>query len=317
MKIPLQEQLEIPANAAGFRLDQTLSDLLPDYSRALIQSWIKDGYVLLDGKSTKAKQKLIGGEQVHINAFLEEQDDWQAEDIPLDIVYEDKDILVLNKQAGLVVHPAAGNTSGTLLNALIFHHAEQVLLPRAGIVHRLDKDTSGLMVVAKSLAAHTQLVQQIQQKEVTRQYLAIALGEMTGGKTIDEPVGRHPSQRTRMAVTRDGKEAVTHIRLIKRFHHFSYVLAQLETGRTHQIRVHMSHIGYPLVGDPAYGGRSRFPKGISESLKQSLGDFKRQALHATYLALFHPVTGEYMEWEQKAPADFQHLLSAIETECAL
>jgi 23S rRNA pseudouridine1911/1915/1917 synthase len=320
MKKTLQEALLIPEDAAGSRLDQALSELLPDYSRALIQSWIKSGWVQVDGQLLKPKSKLLGGEQVTIEAEIEEQDDWKAEDIPLDIIFEDEHILVINKPAGLVVHPAAGNRNGTLLNALLFHEQQQALLPRAGIVHRLDKDTSGLMVVAKSLAAHTRLVQQIQNKEVTRQYLAIAFGEMTGGKTIEASIGRHPSHRTKMAVLENNaqaKDAITHIRLLQRFKGFSYVLAQLETGRTHQIRVHMSHIGFPLVGDPAYGGKNKYPKGADENLKSVLNAFNRQALHATYLALEHPITFDELEWEQDPPEDFLHLLSVIEKECAL
>lgn len=317
MKQHIHEKFDIPLEAAGRRLDQILSELLPDYSRALLQSWIKQGSVLLDGVIQKPKYKVIGGERVTIETFMEEQDEWQGESIALDIVYEDEHILVINKPAGLVVHPAAGNPSGTLLNALIFHNEAQSLLPRAGIVHRLDKDTSGLMVVAKTMAAHTHLVQQIQNREVTRQYIAIALGEMTGGKSIDEPIGRHTSHRTKMAVVKGGKEALTHIRLLKRFKGFTYILAQLETGRTHQIRVHMSHIGFPLVGDPAYGGKNKFPKGCSETLKNCLNNFQRQALHAKYLALEHPLTDEFMQWEQDAPDDFVNLLETVEQENSL
>lgn len=317
MNSKILESFIIPNDAVGKRLDQVASDLLPDYSRALIQSWIKQGSLLVDGKVTKTRFKLVGGEQIDISAELEEQDEWLAEDIPLAIVYEDEDILIINKQAGLVVHPAAGNRNGTLLNALIFHNADQVLLPRAGIVHRLDKDTSGLMVVAKSLAAQTALVQQIQNKEVTRQYFAIAFGEMSGGRSIEEPIGRHSTQRTKMAVDDKGKPAVTHIRLLKRFKNYTYVGAQLETGRTHQIRVHMSHIGYPLVGDPVYGGKSKLPKAASPLLSETLKAFNRQALHATYLGLEHPVTGEFLDWQIDPPEDFKHLLSVIESECAL
>lgn len=317
MNSKIQESFVIPNEAAGKRLDQIVSDLLPDYSRSLIQTWIKQGELLVDNQPAKTRLKLVGGEQISINAQLEEQDEWLAEDIPLDIIYEDDDILIINKQAGLVVHPAAGNRNGTLLNALIFHHADQVLLPRAGIVHRLDKETSGLMVVAKSVAAHTALVQQIQNKEVTRQYFAIAIGEMSGGRMIEEAIGRHSTQRTKMAVDDKGKPAVTYIRLIKRFKHYTYIGAQLETGRTHQIRVHMSHIGYPLVGDPVYGGKSKLPKGASPLLSETIKAFNRQALHATYLGLEHPVTGEFMDWKIDPPADFNHLLSVIESECAL
>jgi 23S rRNA pseudouridine1911/1915/1917 synthase len=317
MNNKIQESFVIPSHVSGKRLDQVLSDLLPDYSRSLIQAWIKEGVLLVDGKATKTRLKLVGGEQITLSTELEEQDEWQAEDIPLDIIYEDDDILIINKAAGLVVHPAAGNYTGTLLNALIFYNADQALLPRAGIVHRLDKDTSGLMIVAKSLPAYTELVQQIQNKEVTRQYFAMAMGEMTGGRCIDEPIGRHSTQRTKMAVDEKGKPAVTHIRLLKRFKNFSYIGAQLETGRTHQIRVHMSHIGYPLVGDPVYGGKNKLPKAASPLLSQTLLSFNRQALHATYLGLHHPVTGEFKDWQIDPPEDFNNLYTVISGECAL
>ncbi len=316
MKQIIQKSFTIPEDQVGKRLDQVVSELLPDFSRALIQTWIKEGWLQLDGVATKTRFKVLGGEQVDIEVEHEEQGEWLAEEIPLDIVYEDEDILVINKQAGLVVHPAAGNYQGTLLNGLLFYREEQALLPRAGIVHRLDKDTSGLMVVAKSLPAHTQLVRKIQKKDLIRQYVAIAFGEMTGGRSIEEPIGRHPFHRTKMSVEENGKEALTHIRLVKRYKGFTQVAAQLETGRTHQIRVHMSHIGYPLVGDPVYGGLNRFPKGASDALKEGLKAFKRQALHSCYLALEHPISGDFLEWEQKAPEDFQSLLECIETECA-
>ncbi len=318
MKQPIQKQFELPAAAGGSRLDQALSEQLPQFSRALIQTWIKEGNITVDGKQLKAKAKMLGGEQIVLDAELEQQDEWLAQDIPLDIIFEDDDILIINKPAGLVVHPAAGNADGTLLNALLFHNKKQALLPRGGIVHRLDKDTSGLMVVAKSIEAHTRLVQQIQEKAVTRQYQALAIGEMTGGFMIEAAIGRHKNQRVKMAVDeQSGKPAVTHVRLQTRFKHFTYVLAQLETGRTHQIRVHMSHIGFPLVGDPLYGGRNKWPKGASEALRQCLNNFQRQALHACYLGLEHPITGEYLEWEQEAPEDFQHLLAVVQSECAL
>jgi len=317
MKESLQKSFIVPEISTGKRIDQVASDLLPDYSRGLIQAWIKEGYLTLDGKTLKPKAKVLGGERIDLQVELEEQDEWLAEDIALNIVYEDDDILVINKPVGLVVHPAAGNRTGTLLNALVFYLPSQRLLPRAGIVHRLDKDTSGLMIVAKSLAAQTHLVQQIQNKEVTRQYFAIAFGEMTGGRTIDEPIARHANQRTKMAAHERGKPALTHIRLIKRFKHFTYVGAQLDTGRTHQIRVHMSHIGYPLVGDPSYGGRNRLPRGASESLKNVLRNFRRQALHSTYLGLEHPIHGGYLEWNSEPPEDFMALLNNLEQECAL
>lgn len=316
MKQSIEKSIRVPDACAGRRLDQVASEMFPEYSRSLLQNWIKEGLLLVNGEAAKVKTKVLGGEHLTIKAELEEYDEWQAEDIPLDIVYEDEAILVINKPAGLVVHPAAGNRGGTLLNALVFRNPQQTLLPRAGIVHRLDKDTSGLMVVAKTLEAHTQLVRQLQKKAITRVYLALVFGEMTGGRSIDLPMGRHAMMRTRMAVRENGKEAVTHIRMLQKFRKFTYVSAQLETGRTHQIRVHMSHIGFPLVGDATYGGR-KIPAASSETLKAAIKNFPRQALHATRLGLIHPDTDKYMEWEQEAPEDFRNLLVVLKQEAAL
>lgn len=316
MKQKIEKNAQVPSEFAGRRLDQVASELFPEYSRSLLQNWIKDGLLRVNGEVAKVRTKIVGGEILAIEAEMENYDEWQGEDIHLDIIYEDAFILVINKPAGLVVHPAAGNRSGTLLNALVFHHQGQSLLPRAGIVHRLDKDTSGLMVVAKTLEAHTHLVRQLQEKSITRVYLAIVFGEMTGGRSIDLPMGRHAMMRTKMAVKENGKEAITHIRMLQKFRKFTYVSAQLETGRTHQIRVHMSHIGFPLVGDPVYGGR-KIPAASTEVLRAAVKDFPRQALHATRLGLIHPDSDEYLEWEQAAPEDFQQLLAVLQKEAAL
>lgn len=317
MKTDIDESCVIPPELCGKRVDQAVSTLFPQYSRVLIQKWIKTGELRLDETVIKPKLRVIGGELIVIKASLEEQGEWDAEDIGLDIVYEDESLIVLNKQAGLVVHPAAGNRTGTLLNGLLHHNAAQINLPRAGIVHRLDKNTSGLMVVAKTLIAHTSLVRQLQDKSVGRIYEAICYGELSGGSTIDLPIERHPVQRTKMAVVDGGKHAVTHIRLIKRLKGFTHVQAQLETGRTHQIRVHLSHTGYPLVGDPQYGGRLKFPKAAPAELKDLLQGFERQALHAKTLKLVHPETDEHLEWQQNPPEDFQKLLIGLEQFCAL
>lgn len=302
----------------GVRLDQVAVHLFPDYSRARLQLWIKSGNLLVDGKVYKAKAKLLGGETLTLEAEVEAHDHWKAEEIPLDIVFEDESIMVVNKPIGLVVHPAAGNRSGTLLNGLLFYCPALEGVPRAGIVHRLDKDTSGLMVVAKTLIAHQGLVEQIQDRSVNREYQAIVHGLVTAGDTVDLPLGRHPVHRTRRAVVSatgtDSKEAVTHYRLLKKFRAYTQIQVKLETGRTHQIRVHMSHIGFPLVGDQVYGGRPRIPKGASVELIEFLSDFKRQALHACSLGLHHPETDEYMEWAVDAPDDIQALLKLLEED---
>lgn len=308
----------VPEDMAGKRLDQVAAKLFPDFSRSRLQEWIKDAKLTVDGRQAKTRDKLIGGETLLLEVELEPQGEWQAEDIPIDIVYEDEHILVLNKPVGLVVHPAAGNYSGTLLNALLFHDPEQIKIPRCGIVHRLDKDTSGLMVVAKTLAAQTDLVAQLQERSVSREYEAIAMGEFTGGGVVDEPIGRHPRQRTKMAVVPEGldsgKEAITHYRIIERFAHHTHIRLKLETGRTHQIRVHMAHIQRPLVGDTTYAGRFKIPKGASRTLIEALRDFPRQALHAAQLGLIHPATGEYCEWQAPLPKDIQELLELMATD---
>jgi 23S rRNA pseudouridine1911/1915/1917 synthase len=313
MKDVYQMTAQVPIAMNGMRFDQAASELFPDFSRSRLQSWIKDGQLTLDGRIAKPKDKLIGGETMSLDAELEAQGEWEPEEIELDIVYEDEDLLVINKQAGLVVHPAAGNYTGTLVNALLHHVPDLINLPRAGIVHRLDKETTGLMVVAKTLEAHTDLVGQLADRSVSREYHAIAVGAMTGGGTVNAPIGRHPIQRKLMAVlTAGGKRAVTHYRVIKRYPHHTYIKVNLETGRTHQIRVHMAHIGFPLVGDQTYGNRFKIPKGANQHLVDTLKNFPRQALHAAKLGLEHPGTGEYVEWTAPLPSDFQHLVEALD-----
>lgn len=301
----------VPEELAGMRLDQCLAEIFPDYSRSKLQTWVKAGRVLVDGEQRKGRDKLDGGEEIELDAEAEVVLECDAEDIPLDIVYEDDALLIINKPAGLVVHPAVGNWHGTLVNALLHHAPKLDTLPRAGIVHRLDKDTSGLLMVAKTLQAHTSLVEQLQERTITREYLALVKGWMTAGGTVDEPIGRHPVDRKRNAVRRDGKEAITHYRLEQRFKRHTLIRVKLETGRTHQIRVHMAHINYPLVGDPVYGGRFQMPAECSPALAEALRNFKRQALHAAKLGLDHPQTGEYFEWEQPMPDDMQNLIKLL------
>ena len=305
----------VPEEYRGQRLDQIAAQLFPDYSRSRLQGWIKSGELTVNGKLMKPREKLSSGETLCLQAEVEDEERWEAEDIPLTIVYEDEAIIVLNKPAGLVVHPAAGHPSGTLLNALLAHCQDLASMPRAGIVHRLDKDTSGLMVVAKTLAAQNHLVNQLQARTVSREYEAVCFGAMTGGGTVNAPIGRHPRQRKKMAVVEPGgKEAITHYRLIKRFATHTHIRCNLETGRTHQIRVHMAHIKYPLLGDPLYAGRPRIPKGASQSLLDTLRGFGRQALHARRLALVHPFTDELLSWEAELPADMVQLLAVLAEE---
>lgn len=301
----------VPTEAAGRRLDQVLAELFPDYSRSRLQDWIKLGQVTVDGHASRARDKVWGGEQVALVAIHSMESPWTGEDIALDLVYEDESILVINKPAGLVVHPAAGNWAGTLVNALLHRAPALAALPRAGVVHRLDKDTSGLLVVARTSAAHKSLVAQLQARTVQREYDAIAIGVMTAGGSVEAPIGRHPVDRKRMAVIEGGREAVTHYRVIERFRAHSYIKARLETGRTHQIRVHMAHIHHPLLGDPIYGGRLRLPAGGDERLRTALRAFRRQALHAGILGVIHPDTGELMQWRAPLPQDMQALLEVL------
>ncbi|MFT7235459.1 MAG: 23S rRNA pseudouridine1911/1915/1917 synthase [Methylophagaceae bacterium] len=308
----LELQGMIPDDCAGFRLDQALAQLFSDYSRGQLTKWIKAGDVKVNNKILRPKDSVIGGENVEILAEMEVvNDSWVAEAIQLDIIHEDQDLLIINKPAGMVVHPGAGNHEGTLVNALLHHSPELEAIPRAGIVHRIDKGTTGLLMIAKTLQAHNSLVSQLQERTVLREYQAIAMGVMTAGGTVDEPVGRHPIERKRMAVNGNGKPAVTHYRVEQRFRAHTHIRCKLETGRTHQIRVHMAHIRYPLLGDPAYGGRLRLPKGASESFQQALQSFKRQALHAGLLGFVHPRTEQNVSWKIDMPEDMQTILTSL------
>lgn len=308
-------QAEVPEEMRGVRLDQAAAQLFPDYSRARLQLWIKSGELTVDGEQKKTREKLISGELLSLSAEVEDVERWLAEDIALDVIYEDDAILVVNKPAGLVVHPAAGHPNGTLLNAVLAHVPDSASVPRAGIVHRLDKDTSGLMVVAKTLSAQNHLVNQLQDRSMSREYEAVVFGSMTGGGRVEADMGRHPRQRKKMAVVSfGGKEAITHYRLLTRFLHHTHIRCMLETGRTHQIRVHMAHVKHALIGDPLYAGRPRIPKGASEELITMLRGFGRQALHARRLTLVHPASGETMSWEAPIPEDMQELLALLERE---
>ncbi len=302
----------IPEDCAGFRLDQALAQLFSDYSRGQITKWIKAGYVLVDQETRRPRDSVVGGEQVSIQAQIEAVDDsWIAQAIELDIIHEDEDVLIINKPAGMVVHPGAGNHQGTLVNALLHHSPPLEGIPRAGIVHRIDKGTTGLLMIAKTLQAHNSLVSQLQERSVHREYQAIAMGVMTAGGTVDAPVGRHHIERKRMTVTSSGKPAITHYRVEQRFRAHTHIRCKLETGRTHQIRVHMAHIRYPLLGDPAYGGRLRLPKGASEQCQETLKAFRRQALHAGSLGFIHPRTQQEVSWKVDMPEDMQQILTIL------
>ena len=308
-------QADVPLEMSGDRLDQVAAHLFSDYSRSRLQTWIKQGSLLVDGQVCRPRDKVKAGAVLSINAEPEQEVSWQAQDIDLDIVYEDDSIIVVNKPAGLVVHPAAGHSDGTLVNALLNHAPEMEQLPRGGIVHRLDRETSGIMVAARTLQAHAHLVEQLQARTVKRQYCAVCIGTMTGGGTIDAPMGRHPKHRKKMAVlTHGGKPAVTHYRVVQRFGHHTQIAVNLETGRTHQIRVHMAHRHYPLVGDPAYGGRPRIPRGASQALIEALRGFPRQALHAESLGLIHPRSGDAMQFDCPLPEDMENLLAILADE---
>lgn len=304
--------VEIPPELAGMRLDQALAELFPEYSRNRLQTWIKESRARVDGESRTPKHKVVGGERIDLQAEAEPAENAAGQDIPLNIVYEDEALLIVDKPAGLVVHPAAGHRDGTLQNALLHHAPALAGIPRAGLVHRIDKDTSGLLAAAKTLQAHKSLVDQLSERAFDREYLALAQGYLTAGGTVDAPIGRHPTDRKRFAVREDGKESVTHYRIAARLPGHTLLTVKLETGRTHQIRVHMAHIRHPLAGDPVYGGRPRPPAGCSETLAAALRDFRRQALHAVRLGLTHPVSGEWMEWQAELPQDLRELLDALE-----
>ncbi|TMN37853.1 23S rRNA pseudouridine(1911/1915/1917) synthase RluD [Pseudoalteromonas sp. S2755] len=306
-------QAEVPVELGGKRLDQILAQLFPDFSRSRIKTWILEDKVTVDGEVFNTpREKLLGGESVAIETVIEAQREYEAQDIELDIVYEDDDILVINKPMGLVVHPGAGNPDGTVLNALLHHHPEIINVPRAGIVHRLDKDTTGLMVVAKTIQAQTHLVKNLQAREnFTREYEAVCNGTMTAGGMIEKPIGRHATKRTHMAVHEMGKPAITHYRVAEKFRAHTRLRLRLETGRTHQIRVHMAYLNHPLIGDQLYGGRPRPPRNATQGLTEQLREFKRQALHAIKLSIAHPITGEMMTWEAPVPEDMLKLVAAL------
>ena len=307
----VREALQIPAELAGTRLDAALARLLPRFSRSRLQQWIDAGQVLVNGRARARREKVLGGEAVTVEGWLEADTQVNAEVRDLAIVHRDAAVIVIDKPAGLVVHPGAGNRAGTLQNALLAIDSELALVPRAGIVHRLDKDTSGLLVIARTVEAHFHLVRALAAREVHREYLALCVGAMTGGGTVDAPIGRHPTQRIRMAVRPDGRVSITHYRIERRFAAHTLARVQLDTGRTHQIRVHMAHVGYPLVGDPVYGGRKRLPRGATPALIAALDAFRRQALHATRLGFEHPTSGKAMQFDAPLPADFQTLLAEL------
>ena len=308
----LQHQITIPLELEGKRLDQALAEMLPEYSRSRLKEWILAGYVTLDGSQPAPRTRVASGQQVSMTAVLEPQQDAKPEPMDLVVVFEDDDLLVIDKPAGLVVHPGAGNASGTLMNGLLHHAPDLAALPRSGILHRLDKDTSGLLLVAKTIAAHTQLVQDLQRRAITREYRAVCDGRVTAGGEIDAAIGRHPTQRTRMAVTERGRPARTHYRILTRFPTQTFLALRLDTGRTHQIRVHMAHIRHALVGDRAYGGRLKIPAGASEQLASYLRAFSRQALHATRLAFRHPAGQQMLELQSPLPVDFVRLLETLD-----
>lgn len=306
----------IPQALHGQRLDQALAVLFADFSRSRLQAWVRDGRVQMDGQRCRNRDRVAAGQDVELRLVPECSVTLQGEDLPLELVHEDADLVVVDKAAGMVVHPAAGNPSGTLVNALLHRYPELGRLPRAGLVHRLDKDTTGLLVVARSERAHAALVRQLQDRSMSRQYLGLVRGSMVAGTTIDAPLGRHPVERKRMAVIPGGRPAITHLRIHERFKAHTLLSLRLETGRTHQIRVHLAHIRHPLVGDPVYGGRLQAPAGISAKLRSALRSFPRQALHACRLGLVHPGSGESMEWRSDVPNDLQALLATLRADVA-
>lgn len=296
----------------GQRLDQAIAELFADFSRSRLKEWLLEGKVQVDGEVVKKpRTKVMGGEVITLQAELEDEERWEAQDIPLDIVYEDDDIIVINKPRDFVVHPGAGTPDGTVLNALLHHYPAIAEVPRAGIVHRLDKDTTGLMVVAKTVPAQTRLVRALQKRNITREYEAIAIGRMTAGGKVEQPIGRHSTKRTLMAVTPMGKPAVTHYRVAEHFREHTRIRLRLETGRTHQIRVHMAYLQHPLLGDTAYGGRARIPSGATQELAEKIRSFDRQALHAVMLRFEHPVTGEQLEFHADVPDDMVEMAEAL------
>ena len=306
----------VPDELAGLRLDQALARMFPEYSRSRLKEWLLAGAITVNGGSKRPRDAVSGGEEIALEPQADVEVEAHPEPMQLDVVHEDDAVLVVNKPAGLVVHPGAGNTTGTLMNGLLHHAPQLEEVPRAGIVHRIDKDTTGLLLIAKTLTAHTSLVRQLADREISREYLAVCNGVLTGGGTIDAPVARHPVDRKRMSVQQDGKPAVTHYAVLERFRAFTYIRVRLETGRTHQIRVHFAWRRHALVGDPVYGGRLALPKGASEPVVDILRRFKRQALHAARLSFAHPDTGETVEFDAPAPADFQDLLRILREDAS-
>ncbi|QIA62563.1 23S rRNA pseudouridine(1911/1915/1917) synthase RluD [Vibrio astriarenae] len=302
----------------GQRLDQAIAEMFTDFSRSRLKEWLLAGKVSMDGQVvTKPRTKVMGGEVIVLQAELEDEERWEAQDIPLNIVYEDDDIMVINKPRDFVVHPGAGTPDGTVLNALLHHYPDIAEVPRAGIVHRLDKDTTGLMVVAKTVRSQTRLVRALQKRKITREYEAIAIGRMTAGGRVEEPIGRHSTKRTLMAVTPTGKPAVTHYRVAEHFREHTRIRLRLETGRTHQIRVHMAYLQHPLLGDIAYGGRARIPREASVEVTEMIRQFDRQALHAAMLRFEHPVTGEEVEFHAPIPDDMVVMTEALRADTEL
>ncbi len=306
----------VPEALAGLRLDRALAQMFPQYSRSRLKEWLLAGAITVDGGTPRPRDPVAGGEVVELVPQAEPEVAAAPEPMALDVVFEDADLLVVNKPAGLVVHPGAGNPAGTLMNGLLHHAPGLGEVPRAGIIHRIDKDTSGLLLVAKTLPAHTALVRQLAARDISRNYLAVCHGVLTGGGTIDTPLARHPVDRKRMSVQPGGKPAVTHYTVLERFRAFTYIKVELETGRTHQIRVHFAYRRHALVGDPVYGGRLAVPAGASEALVEALRRFRRQALHATRLAFAHPTTGDALEFEAEPPEDFRQLLATLREDAA-
>jgi len=306
-----RHELVLPPHGGGMRLDQALSLALPQYSRSRLSAWIKSGAVQLNGRAARPRDAVYGGEAVQVEARIAPDESVAPERMPIKVAYRDKHLFVIDKPAGLVVHPGAGNRASTLQNGLLALDPKLATVPRAGIVHRIDKDTSGLLVVARTLEAHTALVEMLREHQVQREYQALCVGAITGGGTVDAPIGRHRTDRLKMAVRPDGRAAVTHYRLAERFTHHTLLHVQLETGRTHQIRVHLAHIGHPLVGDPLYGGRRQLTPGATPQLRAALKAFGRQALHAGRLAFEHPATGKSVDVSSPLPADFKRLLAVL------
>ncbi|PZO62891.1 MAG: 23S rRNA pseudouridine(1911/1915/1917) synthase RluD [Pseudoxanthomonas suwonensis] len=310
-------QASVPPELAGKRVDAVLAELFPQFSRSRLAEWLKSGDALVDGRTLRPRDRLTGGERLTLAVTLEAQTAARPQDIPLDILHEDADVIVIDKPAGLVVHPGAGNPDGTLVNALLHHDPALAALPRAGVVHRLDKDTSGVMMIARTLPAQTALVEQLASRGVHRQYLAVVQGALVAGGTVDAAIDRHPRDRLRMAVREDGREAITHYRLLARYRAHTALQCRLETGRTHQIRVHMQHIRHPIVGDPLYGGPMKLPKGADEALAAALRGFPRQALHAQVLEFRHPLTDQPLRCEAPIPADLQQLMRLLQADARL